>query len=345
MKYKILFSIPIIGLILSSCVSEAQDGILPDFHKVEYLAVKDSIVLESLNILAPTSVLYKNGYLVFRTALGWQELQFLNLENMHVSTKEFLGQGPDEVTTYTIVDCYGAPEIRIIDPNQKKILSINLDSVRMDDAIMPRFLMDTPEQKRLTRGFENNRFAYYVGLLEEGWFMCYDKQTHEVTYYENYPESEATSSLPAYSKSVINGGTNLYGNKNLLVAKNRGFIYFYEIATDGSFVKKAVRHYFYPQFFLSKTGISASWSNKDIIGFTGGCTNEEYLYFLYSDMTFNEKGMDAQNCPYLMSYDWNGNPQCEYHLEKPLWDVAINGRTLYGLSRENEAIIYIYEMK
>ena len=62
-------------------------------------------------------------------------------------------------------------------------------------------------------------------------------------------------------------------------------------------------------------------------------------------MTFNEKGMDAQNCPYLMSYDWNGNPQCEYHLEKPLWDVAINGRTLYGLSRENEAIIYIYEVK
>lgn len=332
-------------LLLSSCSLRLQEGILPDFTKVEYLIVKDSIDLESLEIFRPTSVLYKDGYLVFRTATEWQELQFLNLENMHVSTKKFLGQGPDEVTTYSVVDHYGAPEIRIIDPNQKKILSINLDSVRIDDSIMPRFLMDTPERKRLTRGFENNRFIYYVGFLEEGWFMCYDKLTHEVTYYEDYPENEATSSLPTYTKSVVNGGTNLYGNIDHLVAKNRGFINFYEIAVDGSLERKAARHYFSPHFFLSETGKSASWSSKDVIGFTGGCSNEEYLYFLYSDMTFNEKGMDAQNCPYLMSFDWNGNPQCEYHLEKPLWDVAINGRTLYGLSRENEAIIYIYEMK
>ena len=158
-------------ILLSSCSSGEREGILPDFHKVEYLTVKDSIDLEALDILRPTSVHYKEGLLVFQTAVGWKELQFLDLNTMHVNTKKFVGQGPDEVTTYTVVDNFGSPELHFADANLRKILSINLDSVKLDEATVPRFLMNTPDRKRLTKGFETDRYMYYIGFLDEGRFL------------------------------------------------------------------------------------------------------------------------------------------------------------------------------
>ena len=334
----------ILLLFLSSCSSHEQEGILPDFHKVENLVVKDSIDLEALDILKPTHVYYKDSFLIFHTSTGHQELQFLDLKDYTVSTKEFVGHGPDEVTTYSIVDHYGSSEIRIADPNLKKILSMNLDSLQADSIVMPRFFMNTPERKPVHFGFENSRYLYFAGTFEEGRFLCYDKQTEKVAYYEDYPVTDETSSLPRYSRSVIYSGCLLLGKEERLVARTRGLLNFYEIVENGRLIPKATHHYFSPRFFFSSTGRSVSWSGEDIQGLTTGCSTEQYLYFLYSDKTFEKYGMAAQHSPYLMTYDWDGNPVCEYHLEKPLWDVAVNGRTVYGLSREKEAIIYIYEL-
>jgi len=44
-------------------------------------------------------------------------------------------------------------------------------------------------------------------------------------------------------------------------------------------------------------------------------------------------------------WDWNGNPVKAYKLPKPLYGFALDGNILYGLSREESPMVYVFELE
>ena len=75
------------------------------------------------------------------------------------------------------------------------------------------------------------------------------------------------------------------------------------------------------------------------------CTDKNYVYGLYSDRTMADYGEGAYNAPYLLVWDWNGNPVKAYKLPKPLYGFALDGNILYGLSREESPMVYVFELE
>ena len=219
-------------LLCTSCSYYSdRNPVLPSFSKVWELELKDSIDLESLDILNPTAVYYRKGFLVFTSSTGKQELQFLNLEDGKVFTKSIVGEGPDEVMFYEAIRNSSSAKFHLLDYNLGKVLEIDLDSLRNDPSVSPHLHLSLKES--LFNGFENENYMYFNGMFEQGRFMCYDKKTKQVAFYGLYPEREETESLSPMLKGIVYNGTFMTGNDKYFVSAYSGLLDFHEILSNG----------------------------------------------------------------------------------------------------------------
>lgn len=92
-------------LILLVCVfgygcgkkASSSQKVFPDMSS---LTVKDSIQLESLGILNPHYIYYKNDFLIFNSMQGEREIQLLDLKFNRVTEFKVIGQGKNEMQNY-----------------------------------------------------------------------------------------------------------------------------------------------------------------------------------------------------------------------------------------------------
>ena len=353
MKYKLTLLFFLTLPIVTSCQQEKAlgDNELPDLSKAKSIAPTDSIDLENLGILNPHTIRFNDDFLCFYVGNGEQEMHFLDLHDMTVIEKNIHGQGPNQVSQYEWIQSTDKNVIKLIDFNKWDIYSINLDSLRTNPDTEPVWLYQIPKKKGiaiLQEAVEVGRYVYFTGVYTSGngWIYCYDKQTQEFRSYGDFPAYEELYSAEYMTKSMIFSLMMKATNGKRVSLSLRGTLDFYDITDDGGLEMFREHHYFLPRIKIEPNGTYA-YSTKGIIGFCYGYTSDEnYLYLLYTDKTFKEfKENPDMDYEYLFVYDWNGSFVKYYSLEKPLYDLAIDGSTLYGLSREVEPIVYIYDLK
>ncbi|MDO4185239.1 MAG: BF3164 family lipoprotein [Bacteroidales bacterium] len=343
-----LLFIALLSLIFTSCHQEKNE--LPDFKNAQLLAVVDSIDIESLGILNPHIIRYYNDVLVFNTATGEEEMHFLDLHDLSVIEKKVIGPGPNQVSSdYEFVASPSKNTFYYRDVNKLDVYSFNIDSLRENPAMEQKWLYQIPKKKGVAfviMPLDIGRYVYYTGLYTSGenWIYCYDKQTQEFRAFGNFPQYAGTEDLELLTKSSLFAGMGKATNGKRLTLCHFGTLDFYDITEDGGLRMFREHHYFLPEIELYPNGSFRYKGESSKWGFSSCIASDEgNIYLLYSDKLINDNR--EQNAEYLFIYDWNGDPVKQYALEKPLYDLAVDGTSLYGLSREKEPIVYIYDLK
>lgn len=326
------------------------DNELPVLAKAQYLTSIDSINLESRGILNPVIMRFCDDFLIFHATAGQKEMHFLNLRDMSVVEKKVAGPGPNEVNgNYTVISGNDESSINYIDNGTWNVYSFNLDSMRVNPATQQQWLYKIPNQKGvalLQVPLETERFVYFTGVYSsgEGWIYCYDKQTQKFRSYGDFPDYEELAGYEYMTKSMIFSIMMKATDGKRLALASWGTFDLYDITEDGGLEVYREHHYFMPDISVYPNGTFAYKGKNAKLGFSFSITSDDrFVYLLYSDKVIDENPEGV--CEYLFVYDWDGNPVRQYNLEKPLSELAINGTTLYGLSREVEPIVYIYDLK
>ena len=340
------FILLLLILFFASC-NGGSKATLDGFMIVKDLSVSDSIELEDYNILNPYGIHYAHDMLMFMSR-GKNGLQVLDLKNYKTYTLNLIGEGPDEVSMFNIIRNNHLSLFHFIDPNTRKILEFKIDNLRLEDNSKPFFWMKMPGDTKqvFLNGFENENFIFYTGHLDSGRFLSYNKLTGKMIFCGEFPKNDQIASLSQRRKESVYNGTIMTGNESCFAACYSGLIDFYKISPDGILYIINKYYYHFPTFIINNgNGPVVSYSSEDKVGFTDIDSYEYGVFTLYSDKSFKEYRERAYNCESLFMYDWEGNPQCEYRLEKSLYSFAVSGKRIYGLSRENAPKVYIYELK
>lgn len=343
MKYNVIL-ILLVGLFGYGCGNKASSS-QKVFSDIYSLTVKDSIQLESLGILNPHYIYYKNDFLIFNSLQGEREIQLLDLKFNRVTEFKVIGQGKNEMQNYHTVNNQTEKVYMFADNRQRKIYGIHLDSLRNHPKTNYELLFSLPnvEDRHFYRFLDIQDGIMGIGLLKDGRFGIYKKENNVYTEQMAYPENEEISRLGDMHKGILYSKTIMESDmsgKNV-VAACFGLIDFYSISEKGELKLKKSHHNHFPMFEARTTGTAISYKKEDKIGITGLCADNNYVYVLYSDKTFEEQGMDAYNASSILVYDWNGLPVKQYNLSVPLYSFTVANKLIYGLSRKRNPMVYI----
>lgn len=333
-------------IVFSACSMERKDVVLRCFGEEITLDVTDSVNIEELGILNPHYMQYKDDFLIFHSMEGKQELQFLDLKSMVVHTRNVIGQGPNEMPRYSTVDTNVPDSYRFSDSRRGKIYEMNLTDLRNDSTTCHTLVHELPihPDELLLRFIETGKYFYGIGVLQQGRIWLFNKQTSHVKYCGTYPMNDEVNVLDERHKGALFTSTLMQSDSKHLVVSCFGLIDFYEILDNDTLLLKKEQHYFFPKFDAQDYGGMIIFDRDDIHGFCGIDSDNHYVYVLYSGKNVKESGSDAYNCNNLLVYDWDGNPVRHYHLNKSLYEFSLCGNILYGLSREKDPKVYIYQL-
>ena len=342
---KHLFIIATILLCFLSC--KERDKVLADFETNKNLPLTDSIVLERLDILNPHYIQYKDSFLIFSSMMGEREIQFLNLHSQKTTSLKVIGQGVNEMSRYSLVKTSTPSSFCFADHRRGKIYEMDLKKLKTNSNTTHSLKYKLPSNDStdyFLRFIETDHYIYGIGLFQKGRIYSYNKDNQATNVSMDYPRNEDILKLDMLHKGALFTGTIMVGNDTTLVLSCFGLIDFYNVMPDGGLKLKCKHHYFFPQFSGQEQGHLIIFKRDDTYGFSGIDADEKYVYLLYSGKNIKEEGEHAYDCPHLLVYDWNGHPIKHYKLSKPLYDFCISGKTLYGLSREVEPMVYIYSL-
>ena len=350
MRNSSLLFIALLSLIITSCHQEKVlgDNELPDLAKAQSLIPVDSIDLESLDILNPHTIWFNDDFLCFHVGDGEQEMHFLDLRKMNVVERNIYGPGPNQVSRFERMPSSSKSEFKLMDIDSWDFYSINLDSLRSNPDTEPVWLYKMPKKRGIAfipGAIEVGRYVYFTGVYTsgEGWIYCYDKHTQEFKAYGEFPAYDELGSEEYMTKSMVFEVMAKATNGERLMLCHFGTLDFYDITENGGLQVFREHHYYLPKIVVYPNGTFAYSSQAKSGFFPTVASDTQYIYLLYSDKNLKENL--ERNSEYLFVYDWDGNPVKQYSLEKPLYDLSVNGTTLYGLSREVEPIVYIYDLK
>lgn len=335
-------------VLISSCSRNPVCG-LDGFISVSTLSVKDSIILENKDILNPHHIYYKNGFLIFNSIRGEREIQLLNLSTDEVTEYHVIGPGKNEMVNYHTVNTANENMYLFADNHRGKVYGVSLDSLKVNPKKNYELLYSLPVAKGglFLRFMDLPEHVVGIGLLKDGRFGIFDKDTGTFKGQMEYPENEMISPLNHLHKGALFSRTLMAsdGTGKRMVATCFGLMDFYSVSDNGDLSLLKSNYYHFPLFEKGTNGPTVIFKKEDKAGITGICADKKYVYGLYSDKTMEDFGEGAYNAPYLFVWDWNGNPVKAYELPKPLYGFALDGNTIYGLSREESPKVYVLELE
>lgn len=333
---------------MTGCRHEPICG-LEGFTKISTLAIKDTIELEDKDILNPHYIYYKDSFLIFNSIRGQREIQLLNLQTGKVTLYNVIGQGGNEMTNYETVRTNNENMYLFVDNRKGKIYGICLDSLKKNPDTNYELCYSLPVEKSrfFFRFLDMSKYVLGIGMIENGRFSVFDKESGDYCEQMNYPENTEIASLSHILKGALFSRTSMASDEKeeLIVASCFGLMDFYSMSDCGELSLVKSNHYHFPMFEAGTNGAAIIYKKEDKVGFSGLCTDRNYVYALYSDRTIAEYGERAYNAPYLLVWDWEGNPVKAYELPVALYGFAIVGNTIYGLSREESPIVYVLTME
>lgn len=341
------WAVVVLVVLVSGCGRHSVCGI-EGFARVSTLSVKDSIVLEDKDILNPHRIYYKDGFLIFNSIRGKREIQLLNLKTGDVTEYHVIGPGKDEMVNYHTVNTTDENTYLFADNHRGKVYGICLDSLKLNPQKGYELMYSLPVSKggMFFRFMDMPTHAVGIGLLEGGRFGVFRKGTDIYKEQMEYPENDAIKPLDYIHKGAVFSGTLMAtdGTGKRMVSTCFGLMDFYSVSEDGELSLLKSNHFHFPQFETGTNGAAVIFKKEDKAGLTGMCADKHHVYTLYSDRSMAEYGEDAYHAPYLLVWDWEGNPVRAYQLPVPLYGFALDGQTLYGLSREGSPKVYVLEL-
>ena len=186
----------------------------------------------------------------------------------------------------------------------------------------------------------NNNYLY-SGLLNDGRFvLCDSDQTIHSKYtmfpgaIDELPHETIEKNMACQNHFTVNG--DAFAN----IIYDSGIIEFFQIKED-SIIKVRENIYNDFQFSISEDPKIAR-SQKSNTGFIDICSDEKYVYTLYSTVSWEENAELAYFGDYVFIYEWDGTPVKALQLDAPLrgFSTVPGTNKFWGWSHDNEGIYF-----
>ena len=274
-KYLFIFWLLICGLL--SC-RQNGDTVLSDFNSTTDLTAMDSIDIEALDILNPYYIHYKDSFLIFSDKE--KTLFFWNLCDNNVLIRQVIGQGANEMASYSIVNTTNPASYRFVDYHKKRVYEMNLKKMRQDSTTHHSLVCELPfgNADYLLRLYETKRFYFGIGMFQNGRIYSYDKRTGQHRVSMDFPSNDEIGRMAPMQKGALFASTLMTGNDTTLVTSCFGLLDYYTILPDGTLRLKSAHHYFFPRFIRQETGKLITFKRNTVQGFCGIDTDGKFVY-------------------------------------------------------------------
>jgi hypothetical protein len=315
--------------------------ILSCFPKQIEPAISDSVNLEELNILRAISVVRLNSLFVFSNFGTSSNVSIFNKHNRHVTEAVNTGDGPKEVASYIFVRNNRKNRFVYADRIRKKLFSLNCvndeititEELQMDDAVRQLFCLVELNSETLIG----------TGFFTEGRFIVYNKTNHRFFYDGIYPENEAIKNISPRHKAVLYNGsrTGIHPDGKKFAIMYCGLLDIYEQISETEIKHTKANHYFFPKFTTNETGPAIVYGRDTRQGFLDISCDDQYIYLLYSDKTYEDLQTGVFCGNMVTVFDWNGNPLEMYRLNRNVRSLSVEKDTIWAID-SNYSTLYKY---
>jgi hypothetical protein len=268
-----------------------------------------------------------------------------NKKNGRVTEAVATGNGPDEVVSYIPVINNRDKSFTYADRIKKKLFS--LDYVNDEVIVKEEFQMADAIQQLFCVAELNPTTLIATGFFTEGRFVVYNKETHQFFYEGIYPENDVIRNISPRHKAALYNSSQMGihpGGKRFAIIYD-GLFDLYEQTSNTEVKHLKANHYFFPEFTTNEIGPAVVFSKHNKAGFLRIACDAQSIYLLYSDYSVDEllKKYSSFWGDRITAFDWDGNPQTIYMLEKPIAAFSIEKDTIWAID-PNYEVLYKFRL-
>jgi hypothetical protein len=268
---------------------------------------------------------------------NWQmshHVSILNINNHHLTEIVRTGDGPDEAVSYIPVTNNRKKIFMYADRIRKAVFSLNY--ANDECAVTKEFRMESSIQNLFCLAELNSETFIATGLFSEGRMLVYNKETQDYFYAETYPENEAIKNISPRHKAALynNSRIGIHPDGKKFAIIYNGLLDIYEQRSVAEIRHVKANHYYFPEFTANEVGPAIVYGEKNKRGFIDIACDEQYLYLLYTDCTYEEM-FKTYSIPWgntITVFDWTGTPKLKYVLDKPVQSFFMDNDTLWAIN-------------
>ena len=254
------------------------------------------------------------------------------------------GEGPEEALNISYISMSN-DAIVSVECNKRQLIEIPF---HLQKTVFSPLPPDYGAYTSIVKGVEG---FITLGCLKVGRYMYYKPSEEKTSFFGEYRVHNKYKELDNFTKSLIYISSKLAIKPDMTqfasINFNNGVIDINRISNDSiTNLKKLDFHY-------QDISIERKWDNPHVSirrgnmnGFYDIATSDKYIYTIYSGKSFEDAGLDIDNCEYLMIFDWEGNPAKCYKLNIPLYAICYNKQdnAIYGIHIGDEAKLYKFNV-
>lgn len=320
-----------------SCTHDASRAIDADFIMVEKLQTKDSINLEELGLLLPFTVTSFDSCFIFGNIRSEYFVSVLDKQTHTIHNIVNNGNGPGEVILFSLVrnneDRFLFADVarnNLFELEFKKDFSHN-KIFQINDSLINKFC---------SIATIDDSYIIGTGMFGESRFVIYNLIDRTFSYSGKYPNEGGVETLSSIQKAALFSGTfiAIHPNKSKFISADSGIIEFYDVDKNYKLVLNSFKYYHFPQFSIPNNGPVIATKKESITGFIGMTYNSTYVYLLYSNSTYLERGADTFSSNVILVFDWDGKPIKEIILSNEVRSIDVDADTIWGVSSDHSKL-------
>ena len=185
-----------------------------------------------------------------------------------------------------------------------------------------------------------------TGLYFEGRYRLAAFGSERTACFGAYPQGDPEIDAELLPTAYVNSRLAMKPDSSRFVCVNSncGILEINAISED-SIVRVAQVAYHYPDVVGKRSGdmAVAAIRKSNVNGFFDVACTDDRIYALYSGRSYDEAGLNIENCDFLIAFDWSGNFVGALHLSPALRAICIDRESgmLYGLAHtDTRSVIY-----
>lgn len=332
---KVWWSILLVCLVACGSGSSERNP-LADLDRAMAAPMVEVVDLDSIGVYGVTDFAWKGSdlWLLFQYPGSKDVLARYDLTSGSCVGVIKRGRGPRELITATPLDDNGA--IAVADCNLNRVAIADRDTVCF------RQLPAGGLVSCLVRG----RKVVSTGLYFEGRYRLAAFGSERTACFGAYPQGDSEIDAELLPTAYVNSRLAMKPDSSRFVCVNSncGILEINAISED-SIVRVAQVAYHYPDVVGNRSGnmAVAAIRKSNINGFFDVACTDDRIYALYSGRSYDEAGLNIENCDFLIAFDWSGNFVGALHLSPALRTICIDRESgmLYGLAyTDTRSVIY-----
>lgn len=327
--------------ILGACKNEKPHSVLDLFSESRLLSQKKSNIPDDSLAVIEGLVCDEENLIVYDLHSGESYTLFDKNTGAYITRFETIGQGPDEIPA----GCYGYlrnKKFSVFDDQIGLVMKYSLDSLRNNSMVKHpvRLAKYKISDARISRLIAINDSTFLgAGTYNSKYqYLLFDKNSKILDYGINvYNASDDAFNM--YTKYLANQGDLVMQPGKNVFAYSVNFssnLDIVEIVGQKIKLIKSLR-FADPLYKPMSDGIyqSVDLTENSSVGYINLSATSKYIYALYSDKKFFEKGRKSN---VILVFDWDGNAIQKYILDTDAYYIAVDdtNQTVYAAVKNAE---------